>query len=179
MTEVHFKYKTRQTSNLSWSEIKPCWITNAKSRDEIEGLAKKVWKVSPRICAVMWESTDFFGEERRSAVPASQKEDPYPGFRVICNCGSQRVALVSDEGLGLHCLDCAQETELKKTPMSQEEFLEGSGDFCPSCRSDSLNEKDTPVFGYILLQKAYCLNCDTSWKKEYKLNGYRDLKEGA
>lgn len=130
MTEIHFKYKTKQTSGLSWSEIKPCWTKNVKSRGEIEKLTQKVWNISPHICAVMWESTSFFGEERQKAAH-----------------------------------------------MSQEEFLEESGDFCPSCHSDSLNEKDTPVFGYTLLQKACCLDCGASWKKEYKLSGYRDLKE--
>ncbi len=54
--------------------------------------------------------------ESRRAVPVSQGKDPYPGFRITCNCGSQRVTLVSDEGLTLYCLDCGQTTLLDHPP---------------------------------------------------------------
>ena len=125
MTEVDFKYKTHATSGLSWGDIQTCCTRNPKSRDEIEKPARQVWDISPHIIAVMWESTSFFGEEKR-----------------------------------------------KTLPMSQEKYLESSGDMCPSCRSGKLDGyNDDPRI-------VYCRNCGASWRKELKLIGYSDLKEG-
>lgn len=61
--------------------------------------------------------------------------------------------------------------------MSQEEYLEHEGNWCPNCsKNGELQAGNIEVTGMIAFQQIVCLSCQATFTDELQLIGYSELQ---